>query len=166
MSDILVAYASRTGMTLGAAVAVGEVLTEAGHECDVFHVNAPIEAVNYKAVVIGSAIRGGKPLPETIRFIQKNKEALADRPVAFFVLCMTLVNDTAENRETVARWIEPIKELVDPADVALFAGGYEPVNVGFFTRLLHRLGRFEPGDYRNWSEIRGWARRLPGKLGL
>ncbi len=166
LSDVLVAYASRTGMTLGAAVAIGEVITEAGHDCDIFHVNAPVEAANYKALVIGSAIRGGKPLPETIRFIQKNRKALAGKPVAFFVLSMTMVEDTEETRALVSRWIEPIKHLIDPADVALFAGGYEPVNVGLITRLLHRLGRFKPGDYRNWSQIRGWARSLPGKLGL
>src|SRR5688500_3500374 len=92
-NHMLVAYASRAGSTAEVAEAIGEVLREAGAEADVRPVQAVEGLAGYDALVLGSAIWVGKPLPEALRFAAAQQRALANLPVAYFVLCDTLRED-------------------------------------------------------------------------
>ena len=58
----------------------------------------------YSAVVAGSAIRGGKWLPEAMQFVQAQRAALAQKRLAVFLVCMTLAMPRANDqyRRTVA----------------------------------------------------------------
>ena len=79
-NKILVAYASRTGSTAEVAEAIGQTLAESGAQVDVLPVQDIKDLAPYRAVVAGSAIRGGKWLPEALQFMQTYQAALAQKP--------------------------------------------------------------------------------------
>jgi len=33
-------------------------------------------------------------------------------------------------------------------------------------RSIITLGGVKPGDFRDWEQVKAWARSLPGKMGL
>ncbi len=72
---ILIAYATKAGSTAGIAQRVGEVLARRGTVVDVLPVAKVGDLAPYRAVVLGSAIRLGKLLPEAMAFIELHQEA-------------------------------------------------------------------------------------------
>lgn len=165
-SKILVTYASRTGSTAGVAEAIGKILTASGAQVDVLPMQDVGDLAPYQAVVAGSAIRGKKWLPEAMQFVQTHQTALARKPFAAFLVCMTLAMPSADKyRPMVAEWLEPVRALVRPASEGLFAGALDISKIpSFGDRLKFRLsvvlGVWSEGDHRDWNAIRAWANRL------
>ena len=167
---ILVTYASRLGATAGVAEAIGKTLTEDGTPVDVLPMHAVKDISPYKAVVAGSAIRGGQWLPEALQFMRSHQAALSQKPFAAFLVCMTLAMPKGDYREHVATWLEPVRLLVKPVSEGLFAGALDISKVpSFGDRLKFRLsvamGVWAEGDHRDWSAIRLWAEELRPLLG-
>jgi menaquinone-dependent protoporphyrinogen oxidase len=159
---ILVTYASRTGATAGVAEAIGKTLAENGAQVEVLPVQAVKDLAPYRAVVVGSAIQGGKWLPEAMEFVQTHEAALIRMPCAAFLVCMTLVMGKGKYRQEVATWMVPVRQLVHPISEGLFAGALDISKVlSFSERLKFRisvaLGVWSEGDHRDWEAIRGWA---------
>ena len=167
---ILVTYASRTGSTAGIAEAIGAVLTENGEQVEVL----PMEAVNdltpYRAVVAGSAIRGGQWLPEAMEFVQRHQRTLQRIPFAPFLVCITMSMESDKARDHVQSWLQPVRKLVRPVAEGYFAGILNPAllpKLSFSTlglRIALALGIWKPGDHRDWITIRAWAKGLPAKF--
>jgi menaquinone-dependent protoporphyrinogen oxidase len=87
---ILVAYASRAGSTADAAKVIGRSLVEGGAQVDVLPMKNVTDLTPYHGVVAGSAIHGGKWLPEAMQFIREHRAELASKPIAAFMVCITL----------------------------------------------------------------------------
>src|SRR4030067_118353 len=119
---ILVAYASRTGSTIGVAEAIGKTLVESGAQVEVRPMKEVMDLTPYRAVVAGSAIQGKRWLPEAIQFIQSHQAVLAQKPFAAFLVCMTLTIANQKYREEVTNWLEPVRQLVEPVSEGFFAG--------------------------------------------
>jgi len=168
---ILVAYASRAGSTAEAAEAIGQVLRGDGLDVDVRSV-VDVQSVKeapgvlaYDALVLGSAVWVGKPLPEATRFLAAQRDALVRRPVAYFVLCDTLKEDTPENRERARGFVDPLIAIKTPVSVGLFAGARNFAGLHPLLRwLLKHVMRLAEGDWRDWDQIRTWAANLPAHL--
>jgi len=167
MSDkILVAYASRCGSTGEVAEAIGQVLCDAGAAVDVRLAKNVTDVSPYRAVIVGSAIRMGRWLPEAVGFVETHREPLSRVPVAYFLSCMTLEDDTEEKRRTVAIYLDPVREIVQPVDVGLFAGAMDYDKLPFIFRLMMKTLGTPEGDFRDWEGIRAWADGLrPALLG-
>jgi menaquinone-dependent protoporphyrinogen oxidase len=167
MSDkILVAYASRTGSTAGVAEAIGKTLAEGGVRVDVLPMKDVQDLAPYRAVVAGSAIRGKQWLPEAMQFVQTHQVALAQKPFAAFLVCMTLAMKSAgKYRGFVGDFLLPVRLLVKPVSEGLFAGALdiskvESASDRFKFRLSVLLGVWTEGDHRDWNAIRTWAEGL------
>ncbi len=161
---ILVAYATRLGSTIGAAEAIGRALRAAGAETDVCPVAEVHDLAGYDALVLGSAIRVGKPLPELTRFVEQHTSALADRPVAYFAVCGTLQEDSPGHRETVLHYLDPLRRIKEPVSIGLFAGAFDYGKVSPLLRWLLKAMRAPEGDWRNWDQIQAWATDLAPRL--
>ena len=163
---ILVTYASRTGSTAEVAEAIGKTLTESGALVDVVPMKDVKDLASYRAVVAGSAIRGGKWLPEAMQFMHTHRVALTQKPFAAFMVCITLAMPGGEKyRQNVSAWLEPVRSLVNPVSEGLFAGVLDftkkPVTFGMLRmRLAVALGIFPKDDHRDWNAIHLWAKSL------
>jgi menaquinone-dependent protoporphyrinogen oxidase len=160
---ILVTYASRLGSTAGVAEAIGKTLRDTGAEVDVRRMQDVTDLTPYRAVVAGSAIRGKQWLPEAMEFMHKHQATLRQTPFAAFLVCMTLAMKNGEKyRPHVATFLDPVRALVKPVSVGLFAGVLDSSKVeSYSNRLKFRLsvlfGVWKEGDHRDWNAIREWA---------
>lgn len=157
----LVGYASRAGSTAEVAEAVGLVLRESGASVDVLPVDDLKSIAGYDAVVLGTAIWAGKPLPEMRRFVAEQQDTLGRLPVACFILCDTLKEDTPANRQVALGYAAPLRAIQESVSPGLFAGARNFSKLHPLLRwFLMRVLRLAEGDWRDWSRIRAWAAEL------
>ncbi len=162
---ILVAYASKCGSTGQVAQVIGEVLADKGAAVDVQPLNKVNDLSAYRAVVLGSAIRQAKWLPEAVKFVTAHQPELSRVPTVYFTVCMTLAQDNEENRRKAAAYLEPVRQILKPVEEGFFAGKMDYAQLGFVERLMvERVVHVPQGDFRNWAAIRTWAQALPARL--
>jgi menaquinone-dependent protoporphyrinogen oxidase len=99
-------------------------------------------------------------MPEAVAFVEANQQALSQVPVAYFVVCGTLKEDTEENRRQAAAFLDPLRRIVPSVDEGLFAGVMDYGKMSFLQQMIMRVMGGVEGDYRDWEAIRGWAERL------
>ncbi len=154
---VLVAYASKTGATAEVAEFMGKVLREAGAEVDVVPIKNVRGLDGYDVAFVGSAIRVGQWLKEAVSFVEAHKDALSQRPTAFFTVCLTLHEDTPENRQTVHAYLDPVRAIFTPQAEGFFAGRMQTARLGLLEKMMMRMMKPPEGDFRNWDAIRAWT---------
>ncbi|MBP7690572.1 MAG: flavodoxin domain-containing protein [Anaerolineales bacterium] len=165
-NSILITYASRTGTTAEVAEVIGQTLSQNGVPVQVLAMEAVKDLSPYGAVVVGSAIRQSRWLPEAAAFIQTHRPALSQKPTALFTVCITLaMANSGQYRSAVSTWVAPIRAQVRPVSEAFFAGRLDFSHLPFtWDTLLLRaavaLGIFPKGDRRDWAAIRAWAEAI------
>ena len=157
---LLIAYGSRCGSTGGVAEAIGQVFSAAGAAVDVRLVKNLNDLSPYQAVIVGSAIRMGKWLPEAVEFVKTHQDTLSRVPVAYFAVCLAMKDDTVDNRRKALGYLDPVRKQfpqVKPADIGLFAGAVDYKKLSFAYSLILKVKGAPEGDFRNWEAIRTWA---------
>ena len=163
---VLVTYASRAGSTAEIAGAIAKTFMEKGLDVEVLQAKNVKDISQYQAVIIGSAIYMGSWMSDAVKFIENNQAELKQIPTALFIGCQTMGEDTKENREKVAAYQAPLREMVSPVAEGYFAGALEPKKLPLLYRLIIKSMKIEPGDYRNWNVIRAWSEQAVPLLGI
>lgn len=157
----LVAYASKYGSTGGVADAIGKELCSKEVAADVRLIRHAGDLAAYPAVVIGSPIYRGKWLPEVVDFLKKNRDALSQVPVAYFIVCMTLARPSDETRAEALAYMDPILKAVPeikPVAMGTFAGALHYDKLSGVSKAILKSKGSPEGDFRDWDAIRAWAR--------
>jgi menaquinone-dependent protoporphyrinogen oxidase len=157
---ILIAYGTRCGSTGGVAESIGQALSATGAAVDVHPVKDVNDLSPYQAVIVGSAIRMGKWLPEAVEFVKTHQDRLSRVPVAYFAVCLAMKDETAENRHKALGYLDPVRKQfpqVKPVDIGLFAGAVDYKKLSFAYSLILKVKGAPEGDFRNWEAIRNWA---------
>lgn len=161
MSDkILVAYTTAAGSTGEVAKVVGEEISGGNGAVDVLRTKEVTDLGPYRAVVVGTGIRAGRVYRDTLAFLERHQAALNKVPVAYFVVCLTMTDDTEENRRTVETYVDQMREKapqVQPVDVGLFAGKMDYKAISLLPRLIIKAMKVSEGDFRDWDAIRAWV---------
>jgi menaquinone-dependent protoporphyrinogen oxidase len=160
-SKILIAYASKLGSTGEVAQAIGEQLTARGHIVDVLQVGDVKDVASYGSLLLGSAVRMGRWLSEAIDFLEQNINSLAGKPLSYFTVCMTLHEDTPENRARAQTITTAARALREPAAEGFFGGRMDYNKLSCMEQTILRMKKIPQGDYRNWDAIRAWGKGLP-----
>jgi len=91
--------------------------------------------------------------------------ALGRVPLAYFGVCMTMTEESEEKRREAETFLQPVRDLVQPAEEAMFAGAVNYQKLPFVLRfLMKNMIKSPEGDFRDWETIRGWAGGLPARL--
>ena len=160
---VLVGYATGTGSTVGVAEKIGHTLSERGFDVDVKPMKDQPSLDGYSAVVLGSAVNGGRWLPEATAFVTANSDTLGRVPVSLF--CVHAMNTGPEPQKVARRrkYLDAEREVVTPAAEGYFAGiGPEDGESNWFSSWMFRtFGGDVEGDGRDWNAIKSWAEEVP-----
>jgi menaquinone-dependent protoporphyrinogen oxidase len=171
--SILVGYASKHGATGEIAERIAEILTLAGRQAEARPVQQAGDLRGYEGFVVGSAAYSTHRLKDATAFVMSNRDLLADRPAWLFSSgpLGTEVTDTkgADLRTTAEpKEIRGFREVIHPHDHHVFFGALDPGRLTFAEKTLRKLpaarAMMPEGDFRDWTEIEAWARRIAEEL--
>jgi menaquinone-dependent protoporphyrinogen oxidase len=156
-NKILVAYATKAGSTAEIAEFIGQTLCENGAVVDVRPVKEARSLEGYRAVIVGSAIRMGRWLPEAVKFVEVHKTELAHMPTAYFLVSLFLSEGTPEMRATVAAYLDPVRAILEPSSIGLFPGKMDYSKLSWLDRQAAKMVKAPEGDHRDWQAIWDWT---------
>lgn len=165
---VLVAYSTWAGSTTGVAEAIAEGIRSAGLEAEVRRASDVGSLEPYGALVVGAPVHAGRPHPGTAGLFARHGDAIGARPLALFIVCMTMKDDTEENREAASGFLEPVLARfpeLSPVDIGLFAGAIPGDDasrrrLSWLARFMLKVTRAEEGDFRDPGAARAWGRAL------
>jgi menaquinone-dependent protoporphyrinogen oxidase len=168
--NVVVVYASRYGATKGIAEFIAGRLRERGVEAVARNVDSLPDPGQYDAVVLGSAVFLGRWMKEAVEFAERNRAALASRPVWLFSSGPLTLKDglTVDDPDVVPTDIAAITEVIHPRDHRVFFGALDPGKLGFAQRAMRKLPAaravLPEGDFRDWDLIAAWADGIAAAL--
>lgn len=159
---ILVAYGTVSGSTAEVAQAIADEMGKDGVQVDVSPVEDVKNITGYDAVVLGTAVRMFHILPKTRRFLRRHRKGLPKVPVGYFLVCLTMGEETPENIQKATDYAKPMIKIKAPVSLGLFGGC---VNHEKMTDIFGKSMRSVPEqDHRDWENIRTWASETLPKL--
>lgn len=164
---ILIAYSTAAGSTAEVAEFMAQHIADKNDSAEVAKTKDVKDLTGYQAVIVGTAVRAGHIYRDTLSFLERYQTALSQLPVAYFVVCMTMSEDTEENRCQVDTYIDQMREKapqVQPVDVGRFAGKMDFKVLSLPLRLIIKAMKGEQGDFRNWEEIGAWVENVYEKF--
>ena len=110
------------------------------------------------AVVLGGALYTGRLHKDARRFLDRHRDALAQRPLAVFALGPRTPEstDVAASRAQLDRALRSAH--VVPDAVAIFGGVIKPAELHF------PFNRMPASDARDWAAIEAWAAEIAARF--
>lgn len=155
-NKILIAYGTEAGSTGEVAEAIGEEMKAAGAKVFVQPVESVSDLTPFDAIVLGSAARIFRIIPKPRKLLRKLKRNLRKTPTAYFLVCLTMSEDTPENIEKAIKFAKPMLRITEPVSLGLFGGCMDPDKLSGFAAKT--MGSLPKEDHRDWDAIREWAR--------
>jgi menaquinone-dependent protoporphyrinogen oxidase len=182
MTSFLVVYGTSEGQTARVADRLVRALVDRGHDAsalDVREVPDGFSLADVDAVLVGASVHAGAHQPEVVRFVGETREALREKPTAFFQVSLSSADERGEAE--AAGYVESFVEETGwhPDRIGLFGGALRYSEYGFLKRLLVRqiAKRDFPeadaaGDteFTDWAEVEAFAADVAafveGRLGV
>ena len=158
---VLVTVASRHGSTEMIGDCIREELEATGVKAHLLEPELVGELDQYDAVVLGSAVYGGRWLKAARNLARRFEAELRRKPVWLF--SSGPIGDPARPLQPPADAIE-LTHRLSAMDHQVFEGRIERDNLGVGERLAVRSLGAPSGDYRQWPAIAAWARRISRSL--
>ncbi len=159
---ILLAYGTVSGSTSEVAQAIAKEMDSSDVVVDVKPVEAVRDIREYHAVVIGTAVRMFRILGKTKRFLRKHRKALSQVPTAYFLVCLTMGEETPENVQKATDYAKPMVKVKEPVSLGLFGGCIDHEKMtDFFGKSMKSMPE---QDHRDWDMIQAWAKETLPKL--
>lgn len=159
---VLVTVASKHGSTYEIGEAISQELRANDIDADLKEASAVSSVGEYDAVVLGSAVYAGDWLPQARTFARRFRGKLSQRPVWLF-----------SSGPVGAEHPQPVNDLkklaealgaVKVRDHRVFVGKLDPDDMGLRERLITKVAKAPIGDFRDWDEIRAWARGIAAEI--
>jgi menaquinone-dependent protoporphyrinogen oxidase len=158
---VLVTAASRHGGTTSISREVARLLHEAGHAAYVADPDEVNGLDGVDAVVLGSAVYGGRWMDPARQFARRLCDQLWERPVWLFS-SGPVGDPPGRGMDRVDA--SEVERRTGALDHRVFGGRIDDTLLSRGERARARRARVTPGDYREWVEIRCWAEELAYQL--
>jgi menaquinone-dependent protoporphyrinogen oxidase len=172
LARILLSYSTVDGQTLKISQRLQHLLVAMGHTAELVEVGsaASLDLSAFDQVVIGASIRYGNYRPELYRFIEAHRDALEQKPSAFFSVNV-VARKPGRNTPESNPYTRTLKRNTTwvPKTMAVFAGKIDYQRYGFFDRQMIRLimwltkGPTDPTacvEFTDWSDVERFAQRV------
>ncbi|MEX0682582.1 MAG: flavodoxin domain-containing protein [Dehalococcoidia bacterium] len=159
---VLIVVASRHGATGDIADALAVELRRHDFVVDVWGARDMPAVQGYDAVILGSAVYMGNWLPDARRFWEAERAALTTVPLWLFSSGPLGDDDPKPHGDPDG--ITDIREASDARGHRVFVGKLDRKNLGFAERLAAKVVHAPEGDFRDWDDIREWARDIAAAL--
>lgn len=160
---VLVTAASRHGATEEIARALRDELAAVGVDASFARPEDAVVDAGVEAVVVGSAVYFGRWLEPARRFVHDNAAGLAARPVWIFSSGPVGDGERAVPRNNPVN-VADVVSFVHPLEHRIFGGRLDRETLSLTERAFTRTLRAPEGDFRDWDEIRDFARRVAASL--
>jgi menaquinone-dependent protoporphyrinogen oxidase len=158
---VLVTAASRHGATAEIAKQIAEILSLSTIEVDVRPPDQVETVAPYDAVVLGSGVYAGRWLEPARQLVEREREALAARPVWLF--SSGPVGDPAKPAAEPVE-VAAIARKTQAIDHRVFAGKLDRQQLGFGERAIVLAVHAAEGDFRPWEAVTDWALEIGRSL--
>jgi menaquinone-dependent protoporphyrinogen oxidase len=179
MSDALILYASKHGHTAKIADRLAEAIRADGLTVEVHSADTAkdVSPDGYDAVLVGASIHAGHHQREIVDWAKEHQAALAERPTAFFSVCLAIADETDESRAAAHKYVDDFEDETgwSPDTTTTFAGALQYLEYDFLTRTLIRLMMRRQGhptdtsrdfDYTDWEAVDRFAHEFASKVGV
>lgn len=157
---VLVAVASKYGSTREVGQAIAEELRAANLDVDLREPGEVTSLDGYDAVVLGSAVYIGQWLESARALAQGQAAGLASRPTWLFSSGPISGKPLPEQAVDVSAIVQGTRSR----EHRLFSGKLDRRLLSFVERALTLALRAPEGDFRDWDDIRAWARQIAASL--
>ncbi|ATL32237.1 flavodoxin domain-containing protein [Streptomyces formicae] len=158
---VLVAYATKNWSTAEIARTITEVLHKEGLAPDMRLVSEVGDLQAYDAVVLGSPLYENRWHKNARRFLNRNAQALAARPVWLFS-SGPLDASASERDIPPVPFVRRALIRVNAREHVTFGGCLEEGAKGRIARMIIKSGK--GGDYRDFARIADWTRHIGATL--
>lgn len=166
MSRVLVAYGSKHGSTAEIAERIGDALRDAGHHPEVTVAGRVRDLEPYEAVVLGSAVYGGRWRRDARRLLRRLRRSLEERPLWLF--SSGPVGESAPDpadKWQHPKWVREAGERLAARDQVVFGGRMPADPSNIMERAVAKNTPEDERDRRNLAAIDAWAHRIANELG-
>lgn len=160
--NVLLAVATRHGATHGIADTISEELARHGIRAPVRNLETVLGPGGYDAAILGSAIYMGHPMPVAQHFVDTHESTLAAMPVWLFASGALGTEHPVPARPSVE--LDRMAERIGARGCRSFAGRLDAADLSMGERIVTRAVHAPEGDFRDWDEIRAWARGIAEEL--
>ncbi|MCD7442335.1 flavodoxin domain-containing protein [Streptomyces lincolnensis] len=160
-TEVLVAYGTTNGSTAQIAETVAEVLRKEGFAASAQSARSVRDVTRYDAVVVGGGLYAGRWHKDARRFLRRNRQALAERPLWLFS-SGPLDASASEKDIPPVPGVKRAMVRLDAKGHTTFGGCLEEGAKGRIARMIVRNGK--GGDFRDFTEIERWAARVADEL--
>lgn len=176
--NVLIAFGSKYGQTRKIAVRISSSIWEAGAETELWQIGEgqpKLALSSYDAIVIGSAVFGGKHMRVVEKFIRANRDLLANVHSAFFSVSGSAGGQTEAERNEAAGYIDQLVKRTgwSPRMRSAFGGALSFSKYGWFIRFV--VGRVLKAEgktvdptrdleFTDWVSVDRFARDVASTL--
>lgn len=158
---VLLAVSSRHGATAEIGRTIGEALAAQGLELIVHSVGTKEPPAAFDAAVLGSSVYAGHWERDLKDFVEQHGSSMRGKPVWLF--SSGPVGDPPKPEEVPVD-VDRILEITKAREHVVFAGKLDKSKLSFGEKAIVMAFRAPEGDFRNWDQIRSWAKGIAGAL--
>jgi menaquinone-dependent protoporphyrinogen oxidase len=154
---VLVAFASRHHGTEGIAAEIAATLRADGFQVDLRRADTVTGVGRYAAVILGSAVYMAQWESAALGLLQRERRALAERPVWLFSSGPVGAGRTTRRPDRVPQpeAVTALATEIGVRGLAMFGGRVDTSESGFDIQVMSLAGL--EGDWRDLGKVRAWA---------
>ena len=160
--NILIVVASKYGSTWEIGVRIAHRLGDEGHGVDLVEPGDVARLDDYDAVVLGSAVYGGRWLEEARSLAEARSQDLEQMDVWLF--SSGPVGHPVPQPEGEPEEIPSLMARLGAREHRVFAGKIDKSKLNFAERAMVWALEAPEGDFRDWPAIEAWAEGIAETL--